>query len=266
MEETSRLPEWVQWPMFEDCAPVRVGDGFADELGNPRTVTAVELKVTEKGCDARVFWGEPWSDAYLFVRVWQGERVKRAPVLAADGEPLEVGQTVWHTKTGAEYRVLSLPDGEKGAWLGNSDGKYFLDYAVLTHQRPVLAADGVPIRVGDTVYLLPGEWCGEYPLRYYSAGDEMVVKELCPDHQHEGVLRCVGDGKCNCFPLPYQLTHTKPEPTDSLERIADEIDRLREDVAQHLGDYMYDEDGNDSIQFSMELVAKRCRALAERGQ
>ena len=63
--------------------------------------------------------------------------------------------------------------------------------------------------------------------------------------------------------LPDTLTHTKPG-IDSLERIADEIDRLREEVALHLGDYLYDEDGNDSIQFSMELVAKRCRALAER--
>lgn len=137
------------------------------------------------------------------------------------------------------------------------DGSFSLNFWAYSKgervKRPVVpAADGEPLKVGQTVWDTDAE-----------ADAPLTVVEVSSD-----LVRCEytwKDGKTYrpCYP-PDQLTHTKPEPPDSAERIADEIDRLREEVALHLGDYLYDEDGNDSIQFSMELVAKRCRALAER--
>lgn len=124
-------------------------------------------------------------------------------------------------------------------------------------KRPVLDADGVPICGGECVWGINGGLyhvtsanCGEVFARHVGGPFGAEVESA----GGEGLYRLRAD----------RLTHTKPEPPDSAERIADEIDRLREEVALHLGDYLYDEDGNDSIQFSMELVAKRCRALAER--
>lgn len=156
------------------------------------------------------------------------EFTHKRPVLDADGVPIRVGDTVWDTN-GDELVIGALEDGGNTVTCRHVDvGDGILTHGMwspsdLTHRHPVLDADGVPIKVGDTVYLLPGEWCGEYPLYFYRAGDEMVVKELCPDHEVEGVLRCAGDGNCDCFPLPCQLTHTKPEP-DTWERIEEDKD------------------------------------------
>lgn len=80
----------------------------------------------------------------------------RAPVLAADGEPLEVGQTVWTVDAGIKFEVHSI-EGDT-VW-GSLDGDCTddgLDPKSLTHERPVPDADGIPIRVGDTVWYRMG--------------------------------------------------------------------------------------------------------------
>ena len=78
----------------------------------------------------------------------------RAPVLASDGEPLEVGQTVWDTN-GDELVIGALENG------GHTVTCRYVDVgdaipvhgmwspSGLTHQRPVLDADGAPIKKGD---------------------------------------------------------------------------------------------------------------------
>ena len=244
--EKRLIPEGYEWPRFEDGEPVEAGDEFMERGGVRNAVHYVAV-------------GIDWFEVYGFdgasSRYSKGERLKRPTVLAADGEPLEVGQTVYHTDTGLEYQIHSINDDGKGAFVYNNSlgqdaaGLHLCHVGNLTHQRPVLDADGVPIELGDDLYSVEG-------------GLKLHVSII---------------DKVNCriatsamFALdkwadPSMFTHTKHE-IDSLERIADEIDRLREDVAQHLGDYLYDEDGNDSIQFSMECVAKRCRALAYRSE
>ena len=91
---------------------------------------------------------------------------ERQPVLAADGEPLEVGQTVWSVNDGREYKVvmvdrpvqfdtssIKVDDGKAagGVWIRPDN---------LTHRRPVLDADGVPTYEGDTIWNITNlsEW------------------------------------------------------------------------------------------------------------
>ena len=187
----------------------------------------------------------------------------RAPVLAADGKPLREGEHVYHVETGAELVVKELPKpGEYQAVVVFAPPASHLtsfDPDRLTHERPVLDADGVPIHEGETVYLLPGKWCGEYPLLYYNGGDEMVVKELDPGHELAGVLECAGDGKCTCFPLPRQLTHTKPE-IDTWERIEEDAGCTATKYNERRGTIF-----TTKQQVARDLV-RRCRALAERGK
>lgn len=133
------LLEGVEWPRFEDGEPVKVGDDvdYGEETMWVRSVTFVangwSLRCERRGVDG-VLYG-------LF-----GERVKRpAPeVLGADGEPIEVGDTVWGTYDGCKHVVkavcsdgslrpnLLMKDGcmveyEEGGW----------DFAKkVTHKRP----------------------------------------------------------------------------------------------------------------------------------
>lgn len=70
----------------------------------------------------------------------------------------------------------------------------------------VLDADGVEIYEEDTAYLLPGDWCGVFPLLGYHGGEELKVVSLRPVHGGIGCVGCVGSNGA-CFPKPSQLTH-----------------------------------------------------------
>ncbi|HJA28444.1 MAG TPA: hypothetical protein IAA15_02570 [Candidatus Olsenella pullicola] len=185
-------------------------------------------------------------------------------VLAADGEPLEVGQTVWDTN-GDELQVLSIEndherhvtchyegvDGIKanGWWLTRE----------LTHKRPVLDADGAPIKKGDTVYLLTGEWCDEFPCLGFHGGEELEVFDDGEADHVPGGVQCrekeKGTGyRYTCYPQPSQLTHTKPAPPDSWERI-------EEDIAEG---FMATEETARDLREEARDIVRRCRALAER--
>lgn len=101
--ERSALPEGVEWPRFEDGEIVRFGDkvSFGDEGG---AVSSIELQ----------------DEGYFLLHVCNGagrcsqrhfspvERVKRPPVLAADGEPLEVGHKLFTFDNAEEYKSSDL--------------------------------------------------------------------------------------------------------------------------------------------------------------
>lgn len=84
-----------RWPRFEDGELVRIGDDFED-LGQVAGIKFGAGGVTIEGTAGN-------SDLFIT----SDERVKRPAAPAADGEPLEVGQTVWD-EDGAEYVVCEV--------------------------------------------------------------------------------------------------------------------------------------------------------------
>ena len=105
-----------------DGAEIRVGDVLY------RKSDGHMVKVAE-------VYEKTFTDADDYVRPGDGF-THRAPVLAADGEPLEVGQTVWRDD-GEMLEVLYLrPDG-----LVDCCGEIERSER-LTHHRPVLDAEG----------------------------------------------------------------------------------------------------------------------------
>ena len=145
------MPEGMEWPRYEDGEPLSFGREYLNSKGNSATLRTVFIKDLRDVLGGDIFW--KLGKGASAVELKNGERVKRPenPVLAADGEPLEVGQTVYHIADGCEYRVVELRKG--GAMVeahGKPTGRCRADY--LTHQRPVLDTDGVPIHEGDTVY------------------------------------------------------------------------------------------------------------------
>lgn len=142
----------AMWPRFEDGEPVMIGDGV-DGLGGE----IIEVYIAE---NAAAIWNNFGHHMHLSL----GERVKRpAPeVLDADGVLIKAGDTVWH-EDGSELHVIGFGDAQDGETM------LVVKYAAgptkwgevrclsVTHTRPapkVLDADGVEIKVGDTVWFM----------------------------------------------------------------------------------------------------------------
>lgn len=204
-EEISKrlMPEGMEWPRFEDNAPVKFGD-MALIDGDADMVEAVQIWIHGKP----VIYGDNGSQ-----QLEKGERVKRPAVLAADGEPLEAGQTVWNVNNGMEFTVSRLPNpGEYQAvevrYRNGSSTSFDPDQ--LTHQRPVLDADGVLCREGDEVWEVRSH-----------RRREIIGTNYCDHRTGEPLILCDGD---DAVPIPATcVTHTKPEPPDSRQAVVNEI-------------------------------------------
>lgn len=183
------------WPRFEDGEPVMIGDGV-DSLGGE----IIEVYIAG---NAAAIWNNCGNHMHLSL----GERVKRPArsVPDADGVEIKVGDTVWH-EDGTELVVIAFGDVQ--------DGETMLDVEYVagptewdevrclsvTHRRRVLDADGVEIRVGDTVWQEDGsEWLVEETSRY-------------------GVSCFDGDRRRTVNPA--FLTHNRPDSWERLEEDA----------------------------------------------
>ena len=211
------MPEGMEWPRYDTGEPVPLGGEVTvtvhDEDGDfDRTLAIRSIKYKESGVLLEGTKNE-------MVIISHGERVKRpAPkVLDADGVEIRVGDTVWYVPTpneAKECKVEELPGREKGeraVCLRALDGTIIsCPTGYVTHERPVLDADGVEIRVGDTVYLLPGDWCDKWPLYRCHGWDEMEVTRISPVHDSNRI-ECKTLAKAvMCYPYPSQLTHRAP--------------------------------------------------------
>ena len=180
-----------------------------------------------------------------------------------------------------QFRQLSIYTPEQlGEW-GQGDGEsYGYEWDFVRPSNPkyrpdkveppapkVLDAYGAEIRVGDTVYLLPGDWCDVFPCLGYHGGEELEVFSLNANHVEGGISCCdTRRPKGMCYPQPSQLTHTKPE--------IDTWERLEEDAEKDPCDY-FGFDGEETCgkcpasgknceqTMALDLV-RRARALAER--
>ena len=243
------MPDGYEWPRYESGEMVQIGDDVVGRF----SVDAIKVRSIEFR-DGDTFLREGCkTDRTILVR--PGERVKRPAVLAADGEPLEVGQTVWSVDSGTRYTVEKITDelipikcrSEMGSTVS-------LCPSQLTHQRPVLDADGVPIREGDTV------WSVKYGTEY-RVGE---IRDTTDDDDEPcKIIGCSNDELhiyCAYFP-PDKLTHTKPE--------IDTWERLEEDACKGVCDYFHaykcDEcehvEGGCCKNMARDLV-RRAKALA----
>lgn len=176
------------WPRFEDGEPVRLGDHWHED-GFDESITRIDsIEFAEDGVRFENEYADPF---YRY-----GERVKRpAPkVLDADGAEIRVGDTVWSVDSGTRYTVEKVTDGfipiKCRSEMGTTVSLFPLQ---LTHERPpVLASDGEPLEVGQTVY-------------HIADGKEYTVEELFKAGAmvtHDGIT----GGRCRAE----YLTHHRP--------------------------------------------------------
>ena len=246
--------EWLveAWPRFEDGEPVK----FGDKVPTIQRVSKIGLF-----CDSS-FTLYNGFDSVPFKR---GERVKRpAPkVLDANGVEIRVGDEVWNLD-GTRHGIVSMV----GEWdesplrrLIKIEGDPCWHQANrFTHRAPVLAADGKPLREGETVY-------------HIKTGDSFTVIAVGAEFVH---LRWGYDfedktGTCS----PHLLTHERP---DSWERLEDDADKspceyYEIDASASCKDcpaYMKESpDGDKPIGCRYEQkrdLVRRARALADRSE
>lgn len=242
------MPKGYEWPLYDTGEMVELGCQVVTSNGGGE-VCGIEFDA----CGICVLYTEGVNgEERVIIDLENGECVKRPVVLAADGEPLEVGQTVWNVEYGTEWCVTKAKDGK--VFIAFEDfAAEECDPSLLTHQRPVLDADGVPIKEGDTVYGT-------------ETGNELVVDAFVEDGSHGPyTVDChfaVG-GEPNYY-RPDKLTHTKPESQDSWERI--EEDAAMQPYAYCVGNGLFEECDEIETTPTNELFARdlvrRCKALA----
>ena len=243
------MPEGMEWPRFEDGAILAFEDKLPDfECTIYKTVRTVKFRA-----DGTAELTNDGGSANVTVVIRPGERVKRpAPkVLDADGVEIELGDDLYSVEGGLKFHVSSI---DKKSGRIATEAMFALDKwadpKMYTHRAPVLAADGKPLRVGDTVWYANGD---SPQLKVIRIESDRVVTENARDGEQ--------------WWAAYILTHEQP----------DSWKRLEDDATQNPW-YYCKQHGVDTdaarpdadlaevvTPFARDLV-RRARALAERGQ
>ena len=240
--------EWLvdAWPRFEDNEPVRLLDDF-ERYGEENGVSAVTMYAdTSFALNCRAYS--------------KGERVNRpAPkVLDADGAEIELGDDLYGCESGrGPFRVSGvLSDSAEVKLMSYLDGSEFTTCAAtFTHRAPVLAADGKPLREGETVWVTEDSPC-DAPL---DKGDEVTVR-----HAYPKIVRVEDETGESWIVHADHLTHERP---DSWKRLEEDATRLSpyyyaRDVIGLDTDKMPPKESR-RIDMMRDLV-RRAKALAER--
>ena len=245
--EKRLMPEGMEWPRFEDGEFVRTGDEIETVGGGVHRVGSVQFM-------AMTFCLEDVAGETLYQTLHHG-RVKRpAPkVLDADGVEIRRGDTVWGLQSSRACVVDGfVTDGSHGEYTVDAHYVIGLEQAYLmpsylTHRAPVPAADGGPLREGETV------WSVDSGTRYTV---EKITDGIIP-------IKCRSEMGSTVSLHPSQLTHERPV-SDSWERMEEDAETLRQTIASELGDYDFDDTGKDSIQTRLIDLVRRAKKLAER--
>ena len=162
-----------------------------------------------------------------------------------DGEPVRIGDR-FAEHGGCENVVDSVEVGDCWFKIHGFDGaapRYSKRASVKRPAPEVLDADGVEIRVGDTVYDVED-------------GCELVVTKVTSD----AVFVAFEDVEADKYDAS-QLTHERP---DSWERLEEDARSIARDIAWNLGNWSPSdfEDVGDDVQARVVDLVRRAKALA----
>ena len=184
--------EWLveAWPRFEDDAPVRFLDDF-ERYGDENGVSAVTMY-------------SDGSFALNFRAYSKGEHVNRPSpkVLDADGAEIRVGDVLYRKSDGHMVKVVKV---DEKTFTDADD--YVRPGEGYTHRAPVLAADGRPLREGETVW-------------YLDHVDPLEVRSVSTTSSCGSYVNAYNDYEGEVSAPAEDFTHERP---DSLERIAEDI-------------------------------------------
>lgn len=239
------MPEGMEWPRFEDGEPVRIGDEYVDTFG-ANTVATIEFGDGYSAIN-------PGTPGGYVVGEFEGAHGRHVPrpapkVLDAVGVEIRVGDEVWDVDGSGPFIVSGFV-GEPLAVIFEIAECNDLPRkpSQLTHRAPVLAADGRPLREGETVYKVVGDGTA-----YVFDGMSDNVDGLAMLHHHGKPY--IGTGL-----RVDQLTHERP---DSWERIEADCMQDAKDYCEEHG--IEPEYPKHIGKAKCEDLVRRAKALAER--
>ena len=221
----------AMWPRYEDGEPVWIGDD----------VSGMDIRsfvFTESGAMVTNLTSVP---AYGECRKY-GEPFKRpAPkALDADGMEIKVGDMIYSIENGNSYTVRSINGIGTIEFKGFNDKGWSPKY--FTHMQPAIDADGVCIKVGDTVWHHSGLAHGV--VTSIDAGSLM------------GTVRYVNGG-VEFRDAAKDLTHTRP---DSWERLEEDADKNPFDYCKDVGHRL--DTCENSEAYKARDIVRRSKKLA----
>lgn len=252
------LEVWPKWSNGEYC---KFGDWWkSDKYGEPEPQQFRKLSIytpdqlREWGQDDGESYGYEWDFVRPSDPKYRPDKAEPpAPkVLDADGVEIRVGDTVCGTRDMEPMRVVDTDSRECGfkriKCEKEGDGFWFYCPDELTHKLPVLAADGKPLEVGQTVYST-------------NNGNEYVVSEV---GQHSVTIKFWHEGiATHGFIAPSHLTHERPDSWERLEHDAEKT------VCEYFGaNYDCANCPLESARCAEEVkkdIIRRAKKLAERG-
>ena len=252
------MPEGMEWPRYDTGEPLKLDDEVAVKNCEPVTVRFISFD--KNGFSVRHTGGcrEHWFT--------YGERVKRpAPkVLDADGVEIRVGDTVYGF-AGQQYEVTGLCEYEPSIVHAKTVGDGVaadellalsgqlnsaqLEASKLTHRAPVPAADGKPLRDGETVY-------------HVNTGIGYSVRSVT----NGGAHLSKGDKPGGYCRADY-LTHERPV-ADTWERLEEDARGISHDISWNLGNWSPSDfkEADDNVLARIESLIPRAKALADRSE
>lgn len=204
-------------PLFEDGEPVYIGAEIDDRKRGKLEVSRICYTDggfyfnNSRGSNGRKMKGITYK---------YGERVGRPkqPVLDADGVPIEEGDTMYGTGREQHRYTVQVPysvNEELGERFlvqcyDHYDGNIvWCDPLMLTHEEPVICADGSRIIVGDKVWWDKGDF------------NPYTVKSLHPDNVLTSHVEIeASDGAQSYCVHPSHLTHREPDTQERIDRDA----------------------------------------------
>lgn len=235
--ESRAMPEGMEWPRFEDGAPVSIGDRIKIADGEWGRVDQIHL--TRNKCD--LITDRPGVG---YITIYDGKRVERPQVIAADGKPIEVGQIVYRIDNDKPYIVKHMDNEFIYINTGGSVINILVYPSELTHKLPVFAADGKPIHSGDVLY-----YTSDHP----TMKDEVQIVDYVDT---EKAYVWFTDGN---YDLADRLTHTKPEYYDSWECIDKDKNLDPFSYCKKVGHHLFT--FNNAEEFKSEDLVRRCKLL-----
>ena len=169
-------------------------------------------------------------------------------VLDADGVEIRVGDVLYSIETGDSVTVDSIEPGNP--WFATTDGT-LQHCAKFTHRAPVLASDGKPLEVGQTVYAKNYGY-----VKCTVLAIERVVDGYLVEVENEGGHKF--------RQTPDEFTH---ERLDSWERLEHDAEKT---VCEYFG-ANYDcadcpLEPARCVEEAKKDIIRRARKLAERGE